>query len=99
MEGLHMSLLRASPDVSCKNLGDESVLFDAASRTAHVVNQTAAEVWRLCDGTRSLAHVARSMGERYPDARDRVAADVEEIVAAFRGLGLLLPETAPAPKG
>jgi hypothetical protein len=38
-----------------ESLGDELLVCDASRDTAHVLNATAAKVWRACDGRRDLA--------------------------------------------
>jgi len=84
-----MNQPKARPEVSCRHLGEEAVLFDSRTSTAHVINRTAAEVWELCDGSRTIEEVAAVLGERYPDARDQLTGDIVELVCAFEGKGLL----------
>ncbi len=38
-----------------KELPDETLIYDLDSDKAHCLNQTAALVWKNCDGTRSAS--------------------------------------------
>ena len=40
-------------------VGKELVVYDKQTHTAHRLNQTAALVWRLADGRRTTAELAR----------------------------------------
>ena len=44
-----------------KNLDDEMLVYDEEREKAHCLNQTAALVWKNCDGNRSVAEIARQM--------------------------------------
>ncbi|MFN2516245.1 MAG: PqqD family protein [Pyrinomonadaceae bacterium] len=42
-----------------KELANETLVYDESSHEAHCLNQTAAVVWRNCDGRTSIARMAR----------------------------------------
>src|SRR4051812_2482076 len=70
---------------------DELIVYDAERKAAHCLDATAAAVFALMDGTRSLDEIAEAAGL----APDRAAAAVEEL----RSAGLLdepLPVDATA---
>lgn len=46
-----------------KDLGGDTVVYDEATSEAHELNRTAALVWRHCDGQKSVADLARIVGE------------------------------------
>lgn len=66
------------------------------------LNQTAAAVWKLCDGKRSTDEIARILVEAYPEEADIVAADVREVVQSLLREGVLRivaePRQMPAQK-
>jgi coenzyme PQQ synthesis protein D (PqqD) len=69
----------------------ELLLFDPAQATVLYCNQMASVVWHLCDGSRTIAEIARLLGDAFPEARRQVAADVPEAVeqlVAHRALTL-----------
>jgi hypothetical protein len=46
-----------------QELPDEVLVYDAASDKAHCLNQTAALVWKHCDGQTDVAEIAKLVGE------------------------------------
>ncbi len=50
-------------DLLARELHSEVVLYDSNTRKAHCLNQTAAAVWRLCNGTKSVEEIARALGQ------------------------------------
>jgi hypothetical protein len=53
-------------------------------------NQTAALVWRLCDGSRTVADVVALLVDAYPDA-PAVRDDVRDTIARLVRCGALVP--------
>jgi hypothetical protein len=75
-------------DAVVRQLSDEFVVYDKQTNMAHCLNQTAANVWRLCDGKKSVAEIARAM-----DKQSRLPVDEGLVWMALRQLeksGLLL---------
>ena len=53
-----------------QDLEDETLVYDLENHKAHCLNRAAATVWRLCDGTRDEASLARLLGKKMADAVD-----------------------------
>ena len=53
-------------DLLVRELSDEVVLYDKGTSKAHCLNQTAAAVWKLCNGERSVAEIARGLQQILP---------------------------------
>lgn len=47
--------------LTSKELLDEIILYDDRTYKAHCLNNTAAAVWRLCDGNHSVADMAKAL--------------------------------------
>lgn len=47
-----------------QELDGETLVYDLKTHTACHLNETSAAVWRLCDGTRSVADIGRVLGQR-----------------------------------
>ncbi len=62
--------------VLAESVGEELVVYDSVTRSAHCLSADAARVWALCDGRRSPEEIARELG---------VAA--EQVGRALRELG------------
>ena len=67
-----------------KDLSGEYLFYDHGGDRVHVLNGTAREIYLLCDGTRTLVEIARSLGSKYDvseaTARGDVSAAVAELV-------------------
>jgi pyrroloquinoline quinone biosynthesis protein D len=69
---------------------DESLLYDTATHNVIYLDAPALVIWRLCDGERSIAEIARLIEEAYPQSRDSIAADVQKTVDALANAGALM---------
>lgn len=45
-----------------KELADETLVYDETNQKAYCLNETAALVWRNCDGRNSVARLAQTLG-------------------------------------
>jgi len=53
-----------------QELEDETLVYDLLSHKAHCLNRAARAVWRLCDGTRDEAALARLLGKELAGGAD-----------------------------
>ena len=75
-------------DVEIKEVGNETLLIDGEDM--HVLNPTAALIWKLCDGVHSLAGMAAALHEEYDIPSDHdLNADIERTLQDFQNKGLL----------
>jgi hypothetical protein len=66
----------------------EVLLYHPQHARAVYLNPTAALVWGLCDGNRSVREIVRIIGESYPDASG-LSEDVLKTLEQLRGNGVL----------
>ena len=78
----------ARDDVTLQRVGRESILHDARSGRAHVINASAARVWELCDG-RPFDDLLTEFARPYGMSPEAVRPDVERVLAGFAELDLL----------
>lgn len=64
-------------------------LFDPQSQEVSMLNDTASDVWRLCDGTSTLDQVIELMAKAYGVESDAVGDEVKATVKTFYDKGLL----------
>ena len=73
-------------------LDSESVLSDGLviqlNDKLHTLNETALEIFELCDGSRSIGAIVNELRERYPDCTD-VSEHVRNFLAQLHDAGLL----------
>lgn len=72
-----------------EEMGEELVLYHAASETIFHCNAAAALVYRLADGSRSVDELVAMIVEAYPDAADRVREDVASALDSLVVYGAL----------
>ena len=71
-------------------LGDaEMLLFHEARQVVHTLNTSAWAVWDLCDGTRTVAQIARELSAAVGHPFDAVLQDVHAVVRQLGTLTLL----------
>jgi hypothetical protein len=81
--------LRPSTDVALQRVGNEAILHDRRNGRAHVINESAAQIWELCDGRNSFDQVVMAFAASYQLPAPDVRADVQYIVTKFRELRVL----------
>ncbi|HAF25007.1 MAG TPA: hypothetical protein DCK93_19230, partial [Blastocatellia bacterium] len=53
-----------------KELPDETLVYDLREDKAHCLNQTAARVWKSCDGQTTVSEIARALGGKINSRSD-----------------------------
>ncbi len=72
-----------------KDLSGEYLFYDQRGDQVHLLNGTAREIYLLCDGSRTLAAIARSLGAKFDVAEEKALGDVSAVVAELAERGLL----------
>ena len=71
-----------------KEIGGETLLIDGED--IHVLNPTAALIWKLCDGAHTPADMAAALAAEYEIPADHdLNADIERTLSDFRSKGLI----------
>jgi len=60
-------VFKARPDIIAKQIGSELMLYDSANSAIHVLNITAAKIFQLCDGSKTLKEIAKSLKDTFDD--------------------------------
>lgn len=77
------------PDVTLQRVGQESILYDRRLGRAHVINDSAARIWELCDGHSTLDDIVVAFAESYGTPPSAVHDDVVSIITTFHDLRVL----------
>ena len=92
MEALKTTGRPSSQLIESEIDGDIS-LYHPTSEQVVVLNGTASDVWRLCDGERTIEQVASLLAASYGlEDPERIVADVEKTVSQFADSGLFEEE-------
>ena len=66
-----------------RTIGDELLLFDEETSTAHCLNGIAGEIWMTCERESSAGEVTEVLYPRWPDIEEEVvAASLSKLAAA-----------------
>ena len=77
-------------------LDGEAVIYDEETSDVHHLNPTATIVFRLCDGSATIADISTDISQAFGVPEDQIEAQVRTLVRQFRKAKLL---TANAPGG
>ncbi len=72
----------------------ELLLYVPADTRAIYLNPTAAVIWALCDGVRSMEEISAILVENYPDAQASISAEVADTLVSLRDAQALTIPTA-----
>ena len=82
-------LVRASPDVIFKRLGDEMVLFDLKTDRFFELNKTAARFWELLCAGCDPAQISAQMLEEFAVDAGELTSEAEALFVSLRQEGLV----------
>ena len=81
-----------------EELDGEFLLFRHGSSKAILLNETAGLIWRLCDGTRSVAAIIDFFAAQYPSAED-IATDVTVTIEQLEKVGAIVSDSSASATG
>ena len=70
-------------------LDGEAVLFEVATLRIMHLNQSAALIWQLCDGSRTVAEIRDMLVAAYPDAAPTIPSDLYSALTRLIQTGAL----------
>lgn len=83
-------------DFVFSQMDGEALLYrHSVNKTIHL-NESAAAVWQLCDGERTVQQLVDVLADAFPDARAEIAGDVHQAVDELYAEGALRLESRPA---
>lgn len=81
--------LQPKDGLEVEDTGDEVLVYLPNGDKTLLLNETAALVWRLCDGQRTGAQMIELLTEAYPEAGADVGPQVQAALADFVERGLV----------
>jgi hypothetical protein len=91
-----MNYLRQSEGFIIEEMDDEIVLYQPSTHKAIHLNGTAAVIWKLCDGTRTLQDLVECLVGEYPSAQSSISSEVQEAIALLLREGTLVESASQA---
>jgi pyrroloquinoline quinone biosynthesis protein D len=72
-----------------EEMDGETLIYRHSAKKTIYLNDSAAAIWQLCDGQRSIKAIVDMLADAYPDKRDELVADVIEAVERLHREGAL----------
>lgn len=72
-------------------IDDEISLYNVQNENVIVLNITASDVWRLCDGEQTFDEIVGMISNAYGVAEDEIRDDVSSTIDQFVDAGFLPP--------
>lgn len=72
-----------------EEMDGELLLYHPQSTATVYMNNTAALVWQLCDGSREVAEIVEILGESFPESGTALRKDIIQALDSFRSQGAL----------
>lgn len=73
-----------------EEMDGETLLYRHSTKKLIYLSESAAVVWKLCDGQRTAREIVSLLAEAYPEAREDVSNDVVEAIDNLIREGALL---------
>lgn len=81
---------RTRPGLLEEEIDDDVVLYDPGREEVTVLNATAGDIWRLCDGSFTLEEMVKRLSQAYATPEEVIRRDVERTVRDLVDKGLLV---------
>lgn len=78
------------PGVRLEAVDGELLLYRPGATRLVRLNASAALVWELCDGQRSIAEIAEALAAAYPDHAAAISDDVSDMLQRLADEGVVL---------
>jgi len=77
-------------ELDAVELGNGLILCEKSGRRLHRLNNTAAEIWKVCDGERDVSDIAAHLAREFSGApEEKLESDVQSALVEMRRLGIL----------
>lgn len=80
---------RRDEGLAAEKVGGEFALHDGSTGRVHFLNETAAVVWDLCDGSRTFAAIVDEVARVYAQPTSEVRDGVAEVLSRLGREGLV----------
>jgi hypothetical protein len=89
-----MDRLHKSPGLVVEEMDEEILLYHPSTHKAIHLNGTAAAIWKLCDGTRTVSDLIDCLTAEFPSAKPKIAPEVREAIGRLLRDGALIERPA-----
>lgn len=83
--------LSRSPGWKVEKEGEELLLRHPSEPNLVAINPSAALIWDLCDGTRSIDDLEAELKRLFPKAVESIPTDLRQAISRMQRAGILRP--------
>ena len=88
------TIYKQKDGVSSRRLGEELMLYDSENDKVHVLNEIAAFIWKLLDGTNTVEDIENILRQRFKDTSPKdISGDIKETLERLKVQRLITSET------
>ena len=77
-----------------EEMDEEILLYHPNTHKAIHLNRTAAVIWKLCDGKRTVKELTECLAAEFPSAKLNIAHEVQEAIDQLLHDGALIEQSA-----
>ena len=89
-----MARLNKFPGLVVEEMDEEILLYRPTTHKAIHLNGTAAIIWKLCDGTRTVKDLVECLSAEFPNAKPSITHEVQETIDQLLRDGALIEQSA-----
>ncbi len=82
-------MIKRAPGILTANFPKAKVVFNTTTRMPYVLNDTASEIWGLCESPKSAKAVVKYLRLRYGVNTKKAERDVADFIKELKTRGLL----------
>ena len=87
-----MEKLKQAKGFVIEEMDDEVLLYKPSIHRAIHLNGSAATIWKLCDGTRTIKDLVTCLMSEYPSAQSSIPFEVQEAIELLLREGALVEQ-------
>lgn len=84
-----MDRLFKNENLLLREVENETFLYDPSSDLIHVLNKTALQVWKLCNGKYSSEDIIQLIARQYQIPSQQIESGILRIISKFEQLRLI----------
>jgi hypothetical protein len=74
---------RQKSDFKLEKMDDDLLLFHPAQNKIFYCNETAALIWQLCNGERTVEEIGALITAAYPESAEAIASEIQNTLQQF----------------
>lgn len=78
-------------DIVWREIGEEIAVIEEDGVSVHILNKTAANIWKMCNGDYEIDEITTALCERFDVSPEEARTDILDTIEQLGSIGLLSP--------